>query len=91
MNDLMPCGCMHALQEAGLRIPEGVAVAGFDNREITSYLHPPLTTVRLPTTEIDVRVALHIMKKLTPPSGTSSLLHCGASIRLSGIHKNAKP
>ena len=78
MNDLMAAGCMHVLNEAGLRIPEDMAVAGFDNREIASYLQPPLTTVQLPTTEIGTSAALHIMEKInnpaTPP--VREIIHC---------------
>lgn len=78
MNDLMAAGCMHALKEAGLRIPQDVAVAGFDNREIARYLQPPLTTVSLPTTEIGVQVALHMMEKINNPSAppVRDIIHC---------------
>ena len=67
MNDLMAAGCMAALQENGLRIPKDMAVAGFDNREIASYLQPPLTTIALPTPEIGVKAALHIMDMVHNP------------------------
>ena len=78
MNDLMAAGCMHVLNEAGLRIPEDMAVAGFDNREIASYLQPPLTTVQLPTTEIGTSAALHIMKKINTPATppVRGIIHC---------------
>ena len=67
MNDLMAAGCMATLQENGLRIPKDMAVAGFDNREIASYLQPPLTTIALPTPEIGVKAALHIMDMVHNP------------------------
>lgn len=78
MNDLMAAGCMHVLNEAGLRIPEDMAVVGFDNREIASYLQPPLTTVQLPTTEIGTSAALHIMEKINNPSvpPVREIIHC---------------
>lgn len=57
MNDLMAIGCIHALQAAGLRVPEDVSVAGFDNRECAVYAMPPLTTVEIPTKEIGMRSA----------------------------------
>ncbi|NLT54037.1 MAG: GGDEF domain-containing protein [Actinomycetales bacterium] len=43
-NDLMARGCVTALAEAGLRVPDDVVVAGFDN-ERESVLWPPLTTI----------------------------------------------
>ncbi|HBL30787.1 MAG TPA: LacI family transcriptional regulator [Acidobacteria bacterium] len=46
-NDAMALGVLSALQEAGLRVPEEMAVTGFDDIPIARYLTPPLTTVRL--------------------------------------------
>ncbi|MCP8883184.1 LacI family DNA-binding transcriptional regulator [Devosia sp. XJ19-1] len=51
-NDLMAMGCMEALKQLGRRIPEDVAVIGFDDREIARFLHPPLTTLVLPQYEM---------------------------------------
>ena len=67
MNDLMAAGCIHAVREAGLSVPGDIAVAGFDNREIARYLQPPLTTVALPTTEIGVRAAKHMLSRIQNP------------------------
>lgn len=61
MNDLMAAGCFHALSAAGLRIPQDVAVIGFDNREIARFLQPPLTTIALPSKEIGSQAALHLI------------------------------
>ena len=51
-NDLMAVGCYEALRELGLKIPDDVAVMGYDDREIAQHLHPPLTTVLLPHFEM---------------------------------------
>jgi LacI family transcriptional regulator len=51
-NDLMAVGCYEALRELGLRIPDDVAVMGYDDREIAQHLHPPLSTVLLPHFEM---------------------------------------
>ena len=67
MNDLMAAGAISAIQAAGLRIPEDIAIVGFDNREIASYLQPPLTTIALPTTEIGTKAALHIIEMISMP------------------------
>ncbi len=48
-NDHIAIGAMRALTEAGYRIPEDVAVVGFDDLPLCEYLNPPLTTVRVPT------------------------------------------
>ena len=51
-NDLMAVGCYEALRELGLKIPDDIAVMGYDDREIARHLHPPLTTVLLPHFEM---------------------------------------
>lgn len=48
-NDRMAMGAYDAIKERGMRIPDDVAVIGFDNQElIAGYLRPKLTTVALP-------------------------------------------
>ena len=51
-NDFMAVGCYEALRELGLRIPDDVAVIGYDDREIGRHLHPPLSTMLLPHFEM---------------------------------------
>jgi LacI family transcriptional regulator len=52
-NDPVAMGAYEALKEAGLRIPEDVAVVGFDNQElIAAHLRPPLSTIALPHYEM---------------------------------------
>ncbi len=47
-SDAMAIGAMRALHDAGRRIPEDVAVVGFDNMPFAERAEPPLTTVRQP-------------------------------------------
>lgn len=47
-NDAMAVGVYHALYQAGLRIPQDVAVMGYDDIELARYLTPPLSTVHQP-------------------------------------------
>jgi LacI family transcriptional regulator len=47
-NDMMAVGCLQALQEAGLRVPDDIALAGFDDIPIARYVAPSLTTIRVP-------------------------------------------
>jgi len=45
-NDSTAVGALDALREHGLRVPEDVALAGFDDLDFTARMDPPLTTVR---------------------------------------------
>lgn len=44
-SDLIAIGAIHALQERGIRVPEDIAVVGFDDVPAASLSNPPLTTV----------------------------------------------
>lgn len=45
-SDLMAIGAIQALQAQGRRVPQDVAVVGYDDLPIARYNHPPLTTIR---------------------------------------------
>ena len=54
MNDIMAGGVYDRADELGLRIPEDISVVGYDNRELSSYYKPPLTTITLPLHDIGI-------------------------------------
>ncbi len=47
-SDAMAQGALRAIVEAGLRVPDDVALIGFDDVPLSAHMHPPLTTVRQP-------------------------------------------
>ena len=51
-NDMMAIGCLLALRDSHVRVPEDMALAGFDDIPIARYISPPLTTVRAQITEL---------------------------------------
>jgi LacI family transcriptional regulator len=59
-NDLMAIGALRAGMELGRRIPQDLALVGYDDIELASYTTPPLTTVRQPKEEMGV-AALHFL------------------------------
>ena len=51
-NDIMAIGAMVAIKEHGLRIPEDIALVGYDDIPEASYTTPSLTTIKLPKIEL---------------------------------------
>ncbi|WP_374514212.1 LacI family DNA-binding transcriptional regulator [Brevundimonas sp.] len=54
-NDNMAIGAMLALQEAGVRVPEDMAIVGFDDVPLAGLVHPGLTTLRINIAEMGRR------------------------------------
>jgi len=68
-NDTLALGAMRVLQEAGIRVPDDVAVVGFDNLDEAQYSLPSLTTVdpgREEIAETAVRVLLERIDERDP-------------------------
>jgi LacI family transcriptional regulator len=54
-NDAMAIGALSALREAGLRVPDDIAVAGFDDIPLARYMSPPLSSVHVAIAELGAR------------------------------------
>lgn len=83
-DDDAAVGTLNALKEAGLRVPEDVSVVGFDDARLSSFLTPPLTTVRAPT-EMVGRTAAQLLFNLLQeqPAEPATLLPTQIIIRQS--------
>src|SRR6185312_6750188 len=66
-NDLMAVGALHVLLERGRRVPEDVAVIGFDDSSAATASRPRLTTVRQPVEEMAARMAELLLERLDQP------------------------
>jgi len=60
-NDVSALGIMRSIKHYGLKIPEDIAIIGFDDIPISAYFSPPLTTVRQPQQELGMRGAELLM------------------------------
>ncbi|MFN8450510.1 MAG: LacI family DNA-binding transcriptional regulator, partial [Anaerolineae bacterium] len=54
ISDKTAMGAMEAIREAGLQIPDDIAIASIDNIAESAYSRPPLTTVHIPKLELGV-------------------------------------
>ncbi|MGW1496701.1 LacI family DNA-binding transcriptional regulator [Streptomyces sp. NPDC002402] len=68
-NDTVALGACAALRDQGMRIPEDISVAGFDDLPFSIDAAPALTTVRLPLYEAGARAGRLAMGKEAPPPG----------------------
>ena len=66
-NDLMAAGVYDYLNEKGLIPGKDISVAGFDNRTMSQFLKPALTTVEIPLVEIGRKSAELILKQIASP------------------------
>lgn len=65
--DALAIGLMHSLQEAGLRIPDDIAIMGFDDIPLAAQLNPPLTTMAQPMDELGAEAARLLLQRLSTP------------------------
>ncbi len=83
-NDLTAIGLLRAAREAGLAVPHDLAVVGFDDILLASYVFPPLTTIAQPKAEMGQRamqMALALMKTKDPAEeGISDIIVKGQLI-----------
>ncbi|HEY3837605.1 MAG TPA: LacI family DNA-binding transcriptional regulator [Bryobacteraceae bacterium] len=64
-NDMTALGALRAAAEHGLRVPQDVAIAGFDDLFVASYTTPPLTTIRQPKQEMGRRAMTILLDLLS--------------------------
>ncbi|MDA8204054.1 MAG: LacI family DNA-binding transcriptional regulator [Chloroflexi bacterium] len=69
-NDAMAAGALAAIRSRGLRVPEDVALAGFDDLEFAARMQPPLTTVRQGVRQLGSEAARTLFQLLNDPAGS---------------------
>lgn len=71
-NDMAAVGCLLSLQEKGIKVPEDVAVVGFNNDPVSTIVKPELTTINYPGKEAGILAAKNLIEHL---QGKNSLDH----------------
>ncbi|TLZ25590.1 MAG: LacI family transcriptional regulator [Gammaproteobacteria bacterium] len=85
-NDAMAIGCLFALTESGVRVPEDIALAGFDDVPVARFVHPPLTTVRVDVAAMGRRALERLAAAIDDPrtdTGTVETLPVELVVRAS--------
>ena len=58
---MMALGCLYAFNEAGVRVPDDIALAGFDDIPLARFVHPTLTTMRVNIAELGGRAMTRLL------------------------------
>ena len=91
-NDYTAIGALQALKEAGLRTPDDVAVAGFDDIPLAAAMSPSLTTVSQPTDDEGRFAAEFLLERIEhsrrEPARREILLECNLIVRASTVGKS---
>jgi LacI family transcriptional regulator len=83
-SDMMAIGAMRAIQEAGLKIPEQIAVVGFDDVPGAARTVPALTTVHQPTPRAGAELAEMLIDMIGSPQSAPRRLILSAELVVRG-------
>lgn len=64
LNDLLAIGAVEALREMGRRVPEDVAVIGYDDTDLAAEIRPPLTTIHQPREELSLATCTRLLERI---------------------------
>ncbi|QNP61955.1 LacI family DNA-binding transcriptional regulator [Streptomyces genisteinicus] len=67
-SDVMAAGALRELRDRGRRVPDDVAVVGFDDSFLARHTDPPLTTVRQPVEELGVTITRLLLAEIADPA-----------------------
>jgi LacI family transcriptional regulator len=86
-NDLSAAGAIKAVHEAGLKVPQDVAVVGFDDIPLSAHTDPPLTTVHQPLRQMGETAARTLMAHFdgTPLPSTPTVIPTELIVRASTV------
>jgi DNA-binding LacI/PurR family transcriptional regulator len=82
-SDLLAIGAMRALNDAGRRVPDDVAVVGFDDIPIASFANPPLTTVLQDTRAAGEVLVDRLLRQIRGEPSESTMLPARVVVRRS--------
>jgi LacI family transcriptional regulator len=83
-NDMLAIGCYGALDELGLRCPEDVSVIGFNDMPFVDRLHPPLSTVRFPHSQVGTEAARLLIERIESSDGPVKILFLAPELVVRG-------
>ena len=73
-SDLMALGAFQAIADAGLRVPDDIAVVGFDDMPLAATVRPGLTTVRQPAVAMGAQLATGLLRAIEDGAPADTVL-----------------
>ncbi|MBK8021949.1 MAG: glycoside hydrolase family 127 protein [Chloroflexi bacterium] len=64
-NDVMALGAIYAIQEQGLRVPQDIAIVGYDDQDFASFCNPTLTSISLPAYEMGRKAGELLLEQMS--------------------------
>jgi len=64
----MAFGAYQALYQAGLKVPQDMAIVGYDDIELASFMTPPLTTIHQPKDELGELAVDVLIHRISDPT-----------------------
>ena len=89
-NDLSALGCIKALQEHGIRVPEDISIIGCDDHLLSRYVTPGLTTIRTHMEELGVEAGKEVFRLIGGGQGKITRLPGDIIVRKSCMLRPAK-
>lgn len=75
VSDVLAAGAMSAIQDAGLKVPQNIAIAGFDGTELAEMVSPPLTTLAQPSRAIGRKACELVLQKIANPDSPAERIN----------------
>jgi LacI family transcriptional regulator, galactose operon repressor len=90
-NIRLATGTLSAAHRLGLEVPRDVSIVGFDDHPLAAYLHPPLTTVRMPLVELGAAAVESLLDEIDGRRAESRLVDTPAELVLRASTANPGP
>ncbi|MDE1188262.1 MAG: LacI family DNA-binding transcriptional regulator [Pantoea sp.] len=71
VSDTLAAGALRAIQDAGLTVPDDIAVIGFDGTELSEMTYPKLSTVLQPSREIGRQAVRLLLRRIDEPGSAA--------------------
>jgi LacI family transcriptional regulator len=72
-NDMTALGCLYAFAQAGVRVPDDIALAGFDDIPLARFVHPSLTTMQVSIAGLGEQAMRRLLQLIDQPGNAQGL------------------